>query len=192
MPLIRCPECAKEISSAAPQCVNCGHPIAVLAAPAATPVPYDRRGSDRGAPSAFSCPSCGSEQAKKLSLLHESGIAQLDTRTRGVGVTMGGSIGVGGARTRGTSQTELSRRVAPPPPKSIATDFWISAATFIVLVLMTQGWSAGPMFALIGAVGLFAWLARRTRAYNRDVWQPARATWERSAMCERCGEIFEL
>lgn len=37
MALVSCPECAKEISSAAASCPSCGHPMLLAAAPAAEP-----------------------------------------------------------------------------------------------------------------------------------------------------------
>lgn len=45
MPLIKCPECGKEISSAAAACPNCGHPAALVETPRqpATPPPKSNR-----------------------------------------------------------------------------------------------------------------------------------------------------
>jgi hypothetical protein len=37
MPLIPCPDCGREVSSAAPACIHCGRPLAAPAAPDAAP-----------------------------------------------------------------------------------------------------------------------------------------------------------
>ncbi len=52
MPLTTCPDCGREISTAAPACPHCGRPNApVVAAPAATPAPAAEQTLWRGSPS---------------------------------------------------------------------------------------------------------------------------------------------
>lgn len=57
---------------------------------------------------------------------YTNGISDVNTTTTGVGITSGGGLGIGGAKTSGTSQTALSQSVAPPSKYSYIRELLIA------------------------------------------------------------------
>jgi predicted amidophosphoribosyltransferase len=53
MPLVKCPDCGKEVSSSAPTCPNCGRPMNT----------------------SIHCPNCNSENVEKISAASKAGSA---------------------------------------------------------------------------------------------------------------------
>jgi len=71
MPLVNCADCGKPISEAAPACIHCGRPMASISRTwqDVPTQPASQRGN-----SAFRCPKCGSEDVRRLSVVHASGL----------------------------------------------------------------------------------------------------------------------
>src|SRR5215472_4266294 len=88
------------------------------------------------------CPKCNSTDLKKVSLAYQEGTYQINTRTgiRGLLFAGGGpGVLVGGATTRGSQQSALSKRLSPPSKWSYAKlVLWSVVVTLIALVLYTQ------------------------------------------------------
>lgn len=128
------------------------------------------------------CSQCQSDQIQKLSLVFESGLSHIQTRSTGVGFGMGG-VGIGAAKTRGTQVTATAAKAAPPRMRAL---FWPIVA-LIIFGLMGMGANAHAWLiaAAVAAVVIF------TRAkWNREVYPSLYDTWNRSYLCGRCGSMM--
>jgi hypothetical protein len=195
MPLIACPDCEKHVSDSAPSCIHCGLPLRSGTEVAAETAP--QRVVPIGAialqQSAYSCPKCGSEDTKKLSVLWRDGVQSINTRTAGVGVA-GGRLGVGVAATQGIAQSASSQIAAPPTPKEVKGLGWAVLFGFIAFTSITQLSVGGFIFAAI-----FAWLSysafKRWTAlgeYNKNVHPGLLREWESTYRCGRCENMYVL
>src|SRR5687767_3057807 len=93
MPLIKCPDCGKSVSDAAPSCIGCGRPMQQNKVAAEVhPVPSDR--DDDARP--IICPNCHGATVRRFSVLYDEGRTTARTYTKGsaIGVSQGG-VGVG-------------------------------------------------------------------------------------------------
>ncbi|GGJ78636.1 hypothetical protein [Deinococcus aquiradiocola] len=142
-----------------------------------------------------SCPKCGADDARYLSVVHESGLSAVDTRTRGAGcnpltILLFPFIGLwsllfssfGNARTTGTVQSLTSAKAGPPVRKPLAFSLVLAV---VGLFLLPGHTVPGVLLLLVGGLSLYAaW------TYNRRVHPYQYQVWEQSAMCQRCGTIF--
>jgi hypothetical protein len=111
-----------------------------------------------------------------------------------------GDVGVASANTQGTQMTALARAAEPPKPASPEG----CGPIFVALIAGTVA------FGLLGRVSaglaLLAGLAacaftfvrlnkrsiREAEVHNRTKYDPAKARWDRSMMCMRCGSVTEM
>lgn len=141
------------------------------------------------------CHSCGCDGYRKLSLIHAGGISLSEGSTRGIGMTLGGSIGIGGASTTTATQTALSAIASPPERRSAAVE--AVAIGFLIMLLglvvfASVHWAIVPIVACGLAVGVAVWQYRRSNTQFTLEYDAARAKWDRSYMCDRCGDIALL
>lgn len=145
--------------------------------------------------SPYICPKCGSEQVQALSLIHGAGTSTGRTFGGGFGMTGDGEIGAVQGAAFTSSQSALSQRAAPPEQKAI------SGLLGLAVLLLIGGVAIGSMTdrTLVGVVagfamfGLVAFLAfDGPVAYNREEWPRLMERWQRTFMCGRCGEFFEV
>jgi len=118
------------------------------------------------------CPRCGSAEIRKLSLIYQTGLPA-------------------NAERKAAHEAALSKQAAPPTKKPAM--MWVIAASAFVIVAVAMLWSSRAMTAmaflcLAVAIGF----AVRAMTYNSMVLPRLRAQWERSFMCNRCGNVFEL
>ena len=152
--------------------------------------------------SAWECPSCGSGQLKKFSLVYEEQRSTSHSRTSATGVGLSGTglgVGVGLANSQGTSLTDLALRVAPPDRQP--GDFPVSHLFVSLLGAPAAGYfayqAAGLLWALgvwltfwiggsviVNLVGLGGGASREIEARYRSESR----RWKRSYLCLRCGE----
>ena len=124
------------------------------------------------------CRQCGSDHVRKLSLVFETGMTHVATRTSGIGI--GPGVMVGAARTKGVHLTAVSQRAAPPAHKNAGA---------------TVGWALGlgllgGAYHWIWLIALFVLAAGISQAsWNRTTWPKLYGEWNRFFMCERCGWI---
>lgn len=141
------------------------------------------------------CPSCKDENTQRLSLAYESGRSDVNSHSRGVGVGIGRGgigVGVGGSKTRGTSQTELSKKAAPPNKKSYwrIVKIWFVCTIVAQLVggMMNSSWLTNvSVLATSGAALYFSYLAYK---FNNKDWPVLVKNWQETFMCSRCGHNF--
>jgi hypothetical protein len=140
----------------------------------------------------LACTKCGTEEVRRLSLIYEEGLAIINTRSQSSGAAFGGggaSFGSASTHTTGTQQTALSKKAAPPTKRH--TILWGIAAGILGMIALSG--LTSPSFGLLIWAGLAAFAARMTlqaKAYNAMVFPDAHARWQRSFMCNRCGEVF--
>ena len=160
-------------------------------------------GAARGEKMDLRCPSCNGTDLKKLSLAYQEGRVRVDTRTRlrGVVVGEGGpNVVVGRATTRGTHQTELSKQLSPPAKWSyLKLIGWSVVFSLVALVAYVRSVMSGPspasslpvkLYALFFPIVLVVLLALYWR-HNHSTYSRQYAQWDRSFVCERCGNVSE-
>lgn len=143
----------------------------------------------------YQCPHCQSDNIQKLAVVYEGGLSHIDTHTKGsaVGFGRGGiGVGVGAAKTQGTSQTAASKRATPPGKK----DYFRPLLGFFGLYLL------GSLFFSKNAVisfmlpivcgGLAIWWEYYAYQYNSKTWPQLKDIWDHSFLCNRCNEIFQM
>ena len=148
----------------------------------------------------YKCPTCGSEQVQRVSVVYESGTTS--TRGRGLGVAIAGDdlIPVG-TSTRSTSQTQLAARLVPP--KKQGAGYILSAVAItlggVVFGLIPAaaggviGIAIGSCLALGGFAGGLVYAAtesKKVSAYNSQVWEKQYQQWQRRWLCHKCGHVF--
>ena len=149
------------------------------------------------------CPKCNSTDLKKVSLAHQEGLFRSEGRTRLRAVVVGGGgpdLVVGRATTRGTEQSALSKKLTPPVKWS-----YLKVIGWSVLVFLCAGWlvfyvntvttnsstvSSPPLafFALISAA-IFVFLLFLVWKRNHSSYRTRYAEWDRSFICQRCGDV---
>ena len=143
----------------------------------------------------FACPHCQSTEIQRFSVAYQSGTSQINTKTAGIGMSLSGKVGIGGAQTKGQSQTELSRTTAPP--KKLTYGIWIVCgfvASFFLSFLFNQilPQTLADGLAISGSVGLALYFMYRSFRFNRDVYPKLMQQWENSWVCFRCGHKFVM
>src|ERR1700730_9909048 len=145
------------------------------------------------------CPNCNSIDLKKLSLACQEGRVSVNTRSRLRAVVIGDGgpgVVVGRATTRGTHQTELSRQLSPPRKWSyLKLIVWSVVFSLVALVVYVRSVMAEPapasslpvrLYALFSPMVFLVLLALYWR-HNHSTHSRQYALWDRSFVCERCG-----
>lgn len=150
----------------------------------------------------LACPKCGSDSWKSLSFLYNAGIMDVNTETnttgRGIGIGTGGvGVGVSGStgNTAGSLQSGLSALAAPPEkPQKIHAGviYW----GLVLLFLAMSGKENTVVGFVVLVIAIYSWSGFNARskaqgAKDIEDYQIASARWERSRMCQRCGEIYD-
>jgi len=146
----------------------------------------------------LNCIRCGGAETQRLSVAYESGISDINTSGTTTGLfASGNGLGIGGGstRTRGTAQTALSQRAAPPAKKRYLKPLLLIGLLLpFILPYLFQAilpGKVGNLIAEIIYVGcLLGWIAFALR-YNTQQWPPLKAIWDRSFICLRCGTTFQ-
>lgn len=160
------------------------------------------------------CPLCEAPHAKKLSLIHSEGLANVYTSMHSVGTfnTIGRQKITTTGTVAGIQQTDASRRAAPPfvPPlvsdatKSIGS-LVFGGLLIIVLVCFMAGVSGAAaetiLFMVIAMIVALFFIARSLnvpptqkeielyQAENKDQLEAYRK-WENTFSCNSCGHRF--
>jgi ribosomal protein S27AE len=148
------------------------------------------------------CPKCGSDLWKALSLVHSEGLQIIHTTTStssaGVGVGTGGvgvGVGSGKGETSGSAQTVLSNRAAAPVEPSNSFRFLAGFFVILSIILLLPGWK---LFQSMGAIcGVIAFICLLVGELKEPEVKEAKAKyardleiWKNSRMCLRCGEFY--
>jgi hypothetical protein len=153
----------------------------------------------------FQCSNCKSTDLKKVSLAYQEGLYRVDSRTRLRGVVVGSGgpdIVVGRASTKGSHQTEASKRLGPPVKWP-----YLKLISWSALAFLSVGWlviythavttntstvSSIPLtIHTVVSFGIFAALFALFWRHNHSTYPQKYAQWNRSFICERCGEVSQ-
>ena len=130
-----------------------------------------------------SCPNCGSDDAKYLSVVYESGLSSINTQTEGAIYNHRATKrNATTATTTGTVQSATSVKARPPARKSLKFSLLLAV---IGLLLLSRHTAPGLLLLAAGSLWFYV-----TWTYNRRVYPYQYQVWEQSAMCQRCGTIF--
>jgi hypothetical protein len=144
------------------------------------------------------CPQCGSGQVQNLPLAYQThtwtGSSTSSTAIIGSG-NLGGAYAYTSGQTRG--QTNLATRLGPPERQNIgvAPLFWLLGS--IPLLGLVYMYSLVHSFAFLPTAGFIAltwWAVRRFHSdftYNENHFREDLQRWNSSALCLRCGAIYE-
>lgn len=141
----------------------------------------------------LACPKCSSNDARSLSLIYREGLSIINTQTTSFGSAMGSgggtAFGSSSGTTTGRQQSVLSRQAAPPAKKG-----WILWSILVVAFgLGAVGGMVHPGIGTVFAIAIAVVSARmvmRARTFNAEEYPGLYQQWERSFMCNRCGEVF--
>jgi hypothetical protein len=146
------------------------------------------------------CPQCGDTGTQRTPLAYEGGLSHVNTNTGGLIFNLnGGGIGLAAAKTRGTQQTALSQRVAPPSKqgyKGAALLFLVGLIGTPFVVEALNGLRNDLLSSLVltcglGATMFYTWrIAKHVFHFNRVTWPDLYAHWQRSFFCHKCGNVF--
>jgi len=135
------------------------------------------------------CPSCGSDNTQRLQIIHEGGL-KFQNATAISGGAAGGAFGEAGAlisTTRGTQQSVLSMRAAPPAQKRVGCVAW--TLLIIEMIMLFTGQPTAIVIGLIAGGLTIAYMVSQTR-YNSKEWPPLFERWQQTFMCMRCGKPY--
>ena len=130
----------------------------------------------------MTCPNCGSDQWKSASLVHKEGVSTSDSTSSGIGVSSAGTIGVGGASTSGTQQTELSKLTTPPATFVKTTRCLIGALITGLFGLAASWWWWLTALFVIGVIVFY-----RSETKEDDILS---VRYKNTRMCARCGTFY--
>lgn len=212
MALIKCPDCGKELSDAAPSCIQCGRPmLPVPASPAGSIAPVRVLSPTQSEP-ARRCRKCGGTDLRAVRVLYQMGQTSVQTETHGAGVGLApflglGSLGLGffGAKTQGTHSTQLAESLAPPQQRRVekaAQQRAIMPSFLLVLAGIAASTLLGRLSPGLGGVVFLvaivacAFYANKLRdayrasirRWNETEYPRLKREWENSALCMTCGE----
>lgn len=151
---------------------------------------------------ALTCPGCGTEDIRKVSLIYENGVQKTRSKTLfggGLLGLLGPMLGLGAAVTRGTNKTLTAERLGPPQkmhPVLSAVIVFLGMLFFAFPVVILIGASISRavegIFGMIFTVALFGlpiWIFIHGMHYNSQ-YPELLEKWNGLFMCERCGDIF--
>src|SRR5579864_3335033 len=135
------------------------------------------------------CPSCSSNDVRKLSLIYMAGTSDAKGVSRGI-VAGGGSVGGFSGRHQSTHQSKLAKSVGPPAKWPLLKPVLYGIVGMFCLPfvrLSHNAWNAllisyCTMVVLYLVAALFYNLGRRPEKLRQ---------WESSFMCQRCGAIIQ-
>ena len=144
------------------------------------------------------CPRCGSDGIQKARILYETGTSSIKMTSSGMGVTGGGSVGVGIATATGGTQTELFKKLSPPTKPQRNTGLTLGMFALIILgISYTIGALVGgkivhSLFGIGFMSGGFFLIRSMEESLKKAQaqYQVDYANWGRLWFCNRCGDTF--
>lgn len=141
--------------------------------------------------SVLQCRTCGNPQLKKLSMIY------LEGTSRSQNVALGFYRGFRRSlllTSRGSRQSLLAQKAAPPRKKSytLAVALWTVVTIMLLLILLLMGVDLNvDVFATVMLVSIFAAGLHLSAChrFNKTQWPMLYATWNRSFLCRRCGTV---
>lgn len=139
----------------------------------------------------FVCPNCHSDQIQRFEVAYTSGLADTSSTTVSGGVLGMRVLGIGGAvsKTKGTSQTVLSAKTAPPSKKG-----YIKSPLIVGLIVgaIAGGVLNSEIAFNIGFLLSAGYKVYKAYDFNNNIWPGMMERWRNSYICSRCGNTFVL
>lgn len=138
------------------------------------------------------CPKCESDNTQRLEVAFQGGTQNISTssNTTGIGISGGGRIGLGLAKTKtsGQSQSILAQQASPPAKKSFK---WPGIGAFVgVMILNTANYQVVQSLVGLAIVGLSGYLIYTRIQFNSKEWPGLYRHWSESWICHKCGDIY--
>lgn len=145
------------------------------------------------------CQSCGSENVQRLSIVYDGGLSEINAKESGSGIGFGSGglgVGFGSSKIKGSNQSRLSQKAAPPEKKRVIKHFAIwGIGLFLVppVVVSVLGWDSSiaqllTLLLYLGAAGLHIYSDIQ---YNRRIYPNLFTRWDESFLCHKCGLMFQ-
>lgn len=134
----------------------------------------------------MSCPKCGNNQWKLASLVHQEGLTHVDTKSKSLGVGVGGGhLGIGYARGKqtGVHQTELSKMAAPPKTSEWTVAMFAGAVMTGIFGIFASFWFVFTALFVIGMFVVMGSEAKSDEARMQD--------WREQRICMSCGHFYK-
>ena len=145
------------------------------------------------------CPKCNSDQIQTFRMAFEGGTSTGVSHTTGVGVGVGSGgglgLGIGGAKTTSTNMSLTAQKVAPPEKMSLKWMLGIAIFGFLAIYSSSDVRGSNKFVMILfglGALGFGSYKAYQIFQWNRQKHPELMAQWERSWLCHKCGNTFEL
>ena len=162
-------------------------------------------------PMAVACPKCGSSSFQSLPLLYATGKSDIHLNGGAVGIGSNLSSGIGAIKMDGIQTSILAQTCAPPEKMKVEGIFFAAItaaltslffalfidAIFCLLFSLGHFWSWAIFYVLFFLTLYCSMLStiesnQEAKAYNQDQFPKDYAKWRASALCTRCGTVFDL
>lgn len=128
---------------------------------------------------------------RRLALIHEDGITTTKSGAIGVGFA-GGGLGIGAAASLGLNQSATSARLAPLMKEAAKVSVVGELCLGVILAAMAARLHpAGVAVVLVATLVYCMNKSTKLKLAADDRNAKAMDQWNRSYMCERCGDVFE-
>jgi hypothetical protein len=138
----------------------------------------------------MNCPKCGSENTQKFSIIYEHGAHDVSSSSS-TSVTPTFSF-FESARatttTSGISLTKAAQKTAPPAKESYPIKGLLAGIAIILFLGAIGPW---VIYTGLIIVGLCAYFAYNAFIYNKNIWPQRLGIWQKSWMCNKCGNIYQ-
>ncbi len=138
----------------------------------------------------LSCPRCASPDVRRFAILYKQGTMNSDSVSHVAG-SAGSDFASGTVSTSTVSMTKIAQETAPPRGRDVVTPGFftiLSALGLFSTFGMPGPWRIRWLVILVVSAPFFIW----RRRYNRTVVPELMRKWDRSFLCLRCGESFEV
>lgn len=146
------------------------------------------------------CPKCGQiDRVQKVSIIYEGGISKSEYKTIMPPPPKTNWAPLPITR-EAVSQTELSRKLAPPP-KPVHTINWLlfvlfGGAAFLLLCAATEEWGGSgflayaPAYVAVLVYGLIEYARKKNVEAKLPEWHALMYRWNQLYYCGRDGSVF--
>lgn len=137
----------------------------------------------------YKCLHCNSEQIQKATVIHAHGTTKGSSMSGG---SFGGRPGLVGTST--TSQTELAKKLSPPPRMGYGRMLFGILSMLICVFFILAGFSSGP--AGVGFIGLITFIILSiilvNGIKNNLAYSSRYQEYDRIWFCHKCGQTSKI
>lgn len=141
----------------------------------------------------MNCPNCGSDTTQRLEVIFEQGTGHVTTTSRTRVRPFLGILPTASAKTttQGMTMSKSAQKAAPPAKMQYGPPAVAILIGLVLIALQLDGTFKVLWFVIgLALCGLFGWVLYTGIVYNTKRWPTEYATWQKSWMCNKCGNIF--